>query len=63
MTDEARRVAGAPSGVETLLAADQEGGQVQRLRGDGFRRIPSAYEQAELSDAELTSRAARGGAS
>ncbi len=61
VTDEARRVARAPSGVETMVAADQEGGQVQRLRGEGFRRIPSAYEQAELSNAELTSRAATWG--
>ena len=57
VTENARSAAGTPSGVQTMLAADQEGGQVQRLRGSGFRRIPSAFEQAELSDAELTSRA------
>jgi beta-N-acetylhexosaminidase len=61
VTEEARRAVAAPARISVLLAADQEGGQVQRLRGDGFRRIPSAYEQAELDDAELTSRAGRWG--
>lgn len=61
VTADARTAAAEPPGVSVLLAADQEGGQVQRLRGDGFRRIPSAYEQAELSDAELLDRAERWG--
>jgi beta-N-acetylhexosaminidase len=61
VTERTRDAADAPPGIGTLLAADQEGGQVQRLRGPGFRRIPSAYEQAELSDAELTGRAGRWG--
>ena len=61
MTEEVRRAVAAPARISVLLAADQEGGQVQRLRGDGFQRIPSAYEQAELDDAELTSRAGRWG--
>jgi beta-N-acetylhexosaminidase len=46
-----------PEGVETLLAADQEGGLVQRLQGPGFDTIPSAVRQAALSDAELGRRA------
>lgn len=41
-----------------MLTADQEGGQVQRLRGPGFSRMPSARSQARLSDAELSRRAA-----
>ena len=36
-----------------LVAADQEGGLVQRLSGPGFSRIPSAAMQAKQSDAEL----------
>ena len=36
-----------------MLAADQEGGLVQRLKGPGFARIPSARVQAKQSDAEL----------
>lgn len=37
-----------------LVAADQEGGLVQRLKGTGFGTIPSAAKQAKLSDAALT---------
>jgi beta-N-acetylhexosaminidase len=32
---------------------DQEGGQVQRLRGPGFDRMPSARRQAGMSESEL----------
>jgi len=48
-----RGAAARPQGVEVLLAADQEGGQVQRLKGNGFADIPSAVRQAQLPDAEL----------
>ncbi len=34
------------AGLGLLLAADQEGGAVQQLRGSGFTRFPSAREQA-----------------
>lgn len=40
-------------GVGVLLAADQEGGLVQRLAGPGFDTIPSAEDQASLSDDQL----------
>ena len=40
-----------------LIAVDQEGGLVQRLKGPGFDRIPAAADQAKLSPAKLTSRA------
>jgi beta-N-acetylhexosaminidase len=43
----------SPEGVKVLLAADQEGGLVQRLKGPGFARIPSARVQAKQSDAAL----------
>lgn len=44
--------------VRPLVAADQEGGRIQRLKGDGFDRIPSAGEQGEWPAAQLTTRAA-----
>ena len=41
-----------------LIAADQEGGQVQQLKGSGFTAIPSAVTQATLSSDQLTRQAA-----
>jgi beta-N-acetylhexosaminidase len=41
-------------GVGLLVAADQEGGEVHQLRGEGFTRPPSAKEQATMSSAALT---------
>jgi beta-N-acetylhexosaminidase len=41
-----------------MLAADQEGGQVQRLQGSGFDRIPTARTQAARSPSELEAAAA-----
>ena len=61
VTEHAREAARRPNGIATLLAADQEGGEVQRLRGRGFDRIPSAELQADDSAAELKSDAARWG--
>lgn len=40
------------TGPGLFLAADQEGGQVQQLRGAGFTAIPSAQDQAAMG-AEL----------
>lgn len=48
-----RDAASSPEGVTVMLAADQEGGLVQRLKGPGFTRIPSASLQARQSDAKL----------
>lgn len=59
--DQARRAARTPADINTLVAADQEGGQVQRLQGKGFDRIPSAQQQAQVSAAELRRDAARWG--
>lgn len=44
----------ATGGVGLMIAADQEGGIVHQLRGDGFTRPPKALDQAELSPQELT---------
>ena len=53
-------LAGADTaGLGVLLAADQEGGAVRQLRGDGFSRIPSALVQAQSGAAELRKDATR----
>ncbi len=46
---EVRRATRRPEGIRTVLAADQEGGLVQRLKGPGFSTIPSARVQAARS--------------
>jgi beta-N-acetylhexosaminidase len=48
-------------GISPLVAADQEGGQIQRLKGSGFDRIPAATVQGTWSTARLTTRATRWG--
>lgn len=60
-TDTIRERVGDSHGVKLILAADQEGGQVQRLAGPGFDTIPSARDQADLSPSELTDSAATWG--
>lgn len=46
-------IQGAADEIPILVSVDQEGGQVQRLSGEGFSTIPSATRQAEMSDADL----------
>lgn len=50
------------AGLGLLLAADQEGGAVQQLRGPGFSRMPSARVQDQDSPSNLTAEATRWGA-
>lgn len=47
----------ATAGIPLLVAADQEGGEVRQLRGDGFTAPPSAKVQAQMSAPELTAAA------
>jgi len=54
LTQELQDLAGD---LGVLVAVDQEGGLVQRLKGPGFDTIPSAARQAEWAPAELTGRA------
>jgi beta-N-acetylhexosaminidase len=44
-------------GIRPFIAADQEGGKIQRLKGSGFDRVPAATVQATWSDDKLTARA------
>jgi len=57
--DEALSAADAPDGVTPFVAADQEGGQVQRLKGPGFSTIPSARAQGQLLPDRLEADAAQ----
>jgi beta-N-acetylhexosaminidase len=41
------------SGPKLFIATDQEGGEVQRLRGPGFVDIPSAVEQGQVKPSQL----------
>lgn len=52
-TDALQREARTATGLGAYVAADQEGGLVQTLRGAGFTRIPSAERQGELTAAAL----------
>src|SRR5215213_7677038 len=58
---EVRDASRSPEGVKVMLAADQEGGLVQRLKGPGFARIPAAAVQAKQTDARLRRNAAEWG--
>ena len=58
---EVRDASRSPEGVKVMLAADQEGGLVQRLKGPGFARIPPAAVQAKQSDTRLRRNASEWG--
>jgi beta-N-acetylhexosaminidase len=53
VVSDIRAAARSPEDVRVMLAADQEGGLVQRLKGSGFATIPSARVQAKQYDAAL----------
>jgi beta-N-acetylhexosaminidase len=48
-------------GVHFFVAADQEGGYVQRLSGPGFDTIPTALDQGQETAADLQAQAAAWG--
>ena len=50
------------AGVRFFVAADQEGGEVQRLTGAGFTTIPAALDQGKLPATTLQARARTWGA-
>lgn len=47
----------APSGIQLIVSTDQEGGQVQHLKGSGFDTMPSAVAQGQMSADTLRSSA------
>ncbi|WP_237706730.1 glycoside hydrolase family 3 N-terminal domain-containing protein [Kribbella flavida] len=51
------RSAATIDGIQPFVAADQEGGKIQRLKGSGFDRIPAATEQATWTPQKLTAEA------
>jgi beta-N-acetylhexosaminidase len=53
----AQAAAAATDGVQLFIAANQEGGQIQALRGPGFATIPSAVVQGGHSISDLTAEA------
>ena len=57
----AATTAATVKGVRPLIAADQEGGQIQRLKGSGFDRIPAATVQGTWSSSKLTAQAEQWG--
>jgi beta-N-acetylhexosaminidase len=48
-------------GVRFFVGANQEGGQVQDLKGPGFTDMPSAVDQGQMSDTELKTQATEWG--
>ncbi|WP_369370279.1 glycoside hydrolase family 3 N-terminal domain-containing protein [Promicromonospora sp. Populi] len=59
---DAAIAAGAQERAPLYVATDQEGGEVQVLRGQGFSDIPSALDQAKLSAPDLRARSRTWGA-
>jgi len=55
---QALATAATTDGAGFFIAADQEGGLVQRLSGPGFSTIPTAVDQGRLPPADLESDAA-----
>jgi beta-N-acetylhexosaminidase len=56
--DQSLASSAATARVRFFVGADQEGGEVQRLRGPGFLPIPSAVSQGELAPSVLQREAA-----
>ena len=61
LASQALASARATARVRFFIAADQEGGEVQRLRGPGFAAISSALAQGQLSPGALQQLAAAWG--
>lgn len=60
-TQERTAAIQAAGGGDVLIAVDQEGGLVQRLKGPGFDTMPSAADQARMDPDDLAAAAERWG--
>jgi beta-N-acetylhexosaminidase len=58
---QAQATRAATGGIGFYVAANQEGGEIQALRGDGFSMIPSAVSQGTFPPAALRADAATWG--
>jgi beta-N-acetylhexosaminidase len=58
---QAQATDAATGGARFFVAANQEGGEIQALRGEGFSTIPSAVTQGTLEPSVLKANAARWG--
>jgi len=61
ITNEVQRLATSTGGVRFFIAANQEGGLIQALKGPGFSTIPAADQQGKLDPETLRSNARRWG--
>jgi beta-N-acetylhexosaminidase len=61
LAHDVRNATRRPAGIRTMLAVDQEGGTVQRLKGPGFSDMPSARTQGTWSTARLRTSAHKWG--
>lgn len=61
ITSQVQQLTKATAGVRFLVAANQEGGQIQPLKGHGFATIPSAVAQGAMSVRALQADAGKWG--
>jgi beta-N-acetylhexosaminidase len=57
MASQVQDLTGATAGVKFLVAANQEGGEIQPLKGPGFETIPTALSQGSMKPQSLQSAA------
>jgi beta-N-acetylhexosaminidase len=53
MTSQVQDLTGATAGVRFFVAANQEGGEIQELKGPGFETIPTALAQGSMTPQRL----------
>lgn len=61
VTDRLKAASTSANGAGLWIGTDQEGGQVQRLKGTGFSTIPTALDQGQEDPATLKSDARKWG--